>query len=67
MRTRIDCMRIAVRTPTRRSASRIAIGHDRKLAARPAARRPSGAARMSARRTRPVALTPRGFVPLIVH
>lgn len=67
MRTRIECMRSAVRTSTRRSASRAAISNERKVAARPVTRRASVATRMSARRTRPVALTPRGFVPLVVH
>lgn len=67
MRTRIECLRTAVRTPTRRSVTRAAISTGRRIALRPATRRPSVALRMSARRVRPVPLTPRGFVPLVVH
>jgi len=53
--------------PLRRGPSRSASYNARVAVARRAARRATIMPRQCARRTRPVVLIPRGFVPLIVH
>jgi len=67
MRTRSEGSGNTARVPLRRGPSRSASYNARVAVARRAARRATTMPRQCARRTRPVALTPRGFVPLIVH